>query len=94
MKKYEDVLNTVVTAIHELMGHPVEEITETANLTEDLGMDDIYAIRFMMKCEQAFNQEIDDKYFLPANEVPAEDMMRRKTVGEVVKYMASSLKSE
>lgn len=85
------VMETVSNVIEELLGHKKSDVTEDANLTERYGMDDIYAIRFMMKCEVAFNQQIDDKGFIPNEDIPQSEMWRNKTLRKLVDFLVKTL---
>jgi len=53
-----------------------EEITDTANLEEDLGMDQLDTIELIM--------EIEEEYAL---EIPEDDAKELTTVGSIIKYV-------
>ena len=88
----EKMFIIVQKVLTELLGHPAEDIKLDSHLTKDLGMDDIFAIRFMMGCEKELKITLDDSRFLPSNEIPADEMWRQKTVAEVVDFLSESIK--
>ncbi|OFX13332.1 MAG: acyl carrier protein [Armatimonadetes bacterium RBG_16_58_9] len=59
-----------------------EEITENANIQDDLGADSLDIVELVMGLEDEFQVEIPD-----------EDVERIKTVGEVVAYIDEKVAS-
>ena len=85
-------LEKVKAVTHTLLGVEPELITEEKVFRKDLGMDDIYSIRFMMLCEEAFNHEINDKFFVRNPDIPDKDMWQFKTVGELLDFYVETIK--
>jgi acyl carrier protein len=54
-----------------------EEIVESASFRDDLGVDSLDLYELLMSIEEEYGFE-----------VPAEDMQRLDTVGDVIKYLA------
>lgn len=70
----EEVKNLVFDSVKEHLG--VNEVTEDAQLAEDLGADSLDQVELIMKAEEALNIEIPD-----------EDVEGIKTVGDFIDYL-------
>lgn len=92
-EKRNEILGVVAEAITEMLGYTASEVTEDKNLTDDLGVDDIFAIRLMMKCEKKLNITIADTYFVPSNDIPKSEMWRCGTVGVLVDFLIGTVNS-
>ena len=90
-QKREIALEKVKAVVQGLLGVEPELITEEKVFHKDFGMDDIYSIRFMMLCEEAFNHEINDKFFVRNPDIPDKDMWQFKTVGELVDFYVETI---
>ncbi|MBL7575314.1 acyl carrier protein [Peptoniphilus asaccharolyticus DSM 20463] len=69
---FEELKNLIC----ENFGNDMDEITESANLQEDLGLDSLDAVELSMAIEEKYNAEIPD-----------EDFAKFITVGDVFKYI-------
>lgn len=70
-KAWDDIENIVKKIIHEHMG--IEECTLESDLIDEIGMDSLDVVEFVMAIEEEFNIMIDD-----------EAVEKMKTVGDIV----------
>ncbi len=70
------MLDEIREAIAEQLSIPVENITEDTRLIEDLKADSLDIVELVMDLEQRYNIEIPD-----------EELVRIKTVGDIVKFV-------
>lgn len=90
----EEAFKVVSNVIEIILGHPASEVTKDMVFSTDLNMDDIYSIRFMMKCEEYLDCTLDDTFFVVDRNIPQEKMWKNKTVGEVVDFIVETLNSK
>lgn len=62
--------------IAQQLGVTLDEVTLEASIVEDLGADSLDEVELLMVLEEAFDIE-----------VPDEDAVKLKTVGDIVKYV-------
>jgi acyl carrier protein len=75
--KTKDEINEIVTnVLIDKLGVDGDEVTENADLQNDLGMDSLDAIELIMEFEKEFNMGIPD--------VGVQDI---RTVGEIINYL-------
>ena len=79
MKK-KDIAKKVTEILVDKLGVEKEEVNESANLQNDLGMDGLDAVELIMECEQEFNIAIPD-----------DDAETVQTVGDIINYLFKSL---
>ena len=75
MKTKDEIKKIVTDELIKLLGVDEDEITEDANLQNDLGMDSLDAVELIMNFEQEFNIAIPDS-----------DVENIKTVKEIIDY--------
>jgi acyl carrier protein len=75
MKTRDEIKKIVTNELINLLGADENEITEDANLQNDLGMDSLDAVELIMNFEQEFNIAIPDS-----------DVENIKTVKEIIDY--------
>ncbi len=68
----------VKTIICDQLAVESEKVTQTASFIDDLGADSLDIVELVMTMEEEFDLDIPD-----------EDAEKMKTVGDVVKYIAS-----
>lgn len=76
----EDIALKVKQLIAERFDRKLEEITDDAHFTEDLGADSLDTTELLMALEEEFGLEIDDE----ANTIT--------TVGEAIEYIKARVK--
>ena len=74
----EAVADRVRAIIAEQLGVKVEEVTDAASFTEDLGADSLDTVELVMALEEEFGIEIPD-----------EDAEKMTSVGDAIKYIES-----
>ena len=79
MKK-KDIAKKVTEILVDKLGVEKEEVNESANLQNDLGMDGLDAVELIMECEQEVNIAIPD-----------DDAETVQTVGDIINYLFKSL---
>ena len=72
------MLEKIREALSEQLNINPEEIVESANFKEDLGVDSLDLFELVMTMEEEYGFEI-----------PAEELQGMKTVGDVISYMES-----
>ena len=72
------IFERIKEMIVEELNVPVEKITMTARLAEDLGADSIDAVELIMNIEDEFEIQVSD-----------EQAQNIKTVGDLVRYIES-----
>jgi acyl carrier protein len=77
-RNYNVIFERVKEMIVEELNVPVEKITMTARLAEDLGADSIDAVELIMNIEDEFEIQVSD-----------EQAQNIKTVGDLVRYIES-----
>ena len=75
MKTRDEIKKIVTNELINLLGADENEITEDANLQNDLGMDSLDAVELIMNFEQEFNIAI-----------PVFNVENIKTVKEIIDY--------
>ncbi len=83
MKK-EEVTIIVINAILDQVGKQETEITEEAKLNEDLKMDELNMVEFVMALEETIGLEIDDE--------ACDKHFQGQTVGSVIDYIVEQIK--
>ena len=78
--KRDEVFRKVQLIIVDKAGLDVEEVTEGANLSDDLGFDSLDEIEFIMEIEAEFDISVNYN-----------DIEKIKTVSEVVDYLEGVL---
>jgi len=73
-----NVEEKVRTLISEQLAVELDKVTMTASFIDDLGADSLDIVELVMTMEEEFNLDIPD-----------EDAGKIKTVGDVVKYIAT-----
>lgn len=77
--KREEIINIVESELVDLLGVDPHEVTQSTSL-KDLGMDSLEEVECIMTLEDEFDLE-----------VPDDDAMKWRTVGDVVAYVESAL---
>lgn len=57
------VARRVITLLTERLGIPLEAVTPTAELGEDLGVDSVDAVEFVLALEREFKVSLPDQVF-------------------------------
>lgn len=57
----EQIKESVINIVSELLGKPVAEISEESRFVEDLGADSLDNVEMVMKIEEEFDIEIPDE---------------------------------
>ena len=78
----EEIFKTMQDLIVEQFALEPEDITPDSSFEDDLGADSVDLVELVMAIEEEF--EID--------EIPEEDLVTLKTVGDCVRYLADKLK--
>ena len=73
-----DTPDRVKKIVVEHLGVEPEKVTEDASFIDDLGADSLDIVELVMTMEEEFDLDIPD-----------EDAEKMKTVGDVIKYIAS-----
>lgn len=76
----EEIFKSMQGMIAEQFGLDAEEITMTSSFEDDLGADSVDLVELVMGMEEAFGLE----------EIPEDDLMQMKTVGDCVRYVAAN----
>jgi acyl carrier protein len=77
------VPDKVKSIIHEQLGVELDEVTDAASFTDDLGADSLDIVELVMAFEEEFDIEIPD-----------EDAEKITTVKDAVDYIAEHAKEE
>ncbi len=77
----EEIFKTMQDLIVEQFAIDPEEVTMTSSFEDDLGADSVDLVELVMAMEEEF--EID--------EIPEEDLVGLKTVGDCVRYLSAKL---
>ena len=78
----EEIFDRISNLIKEQLHNEKIEVTVKTNIQEDLGIDSIALMEFIITLEDEFNLNIPD-----------EDVEDIQTVGELVDYLSRRLKS-
>ena len=73
---HEEIVKQVKAIIVDKLGAEESEVTETANLTNDLGADSLDTVELLMEFERVFGIKIPD-----------EDASKIATVADAVNYV-------
>ena len=77
----EEIFKTMQDLIVEQFAVDPEEVTMDSSFDEDLGADSVDLVELVMAMEEEF--EVD--------EIPEEDLVGLKTVGDCVRYLSAKL---
>lgn len=77
----EEIFKTMQSLIVEQFALEPEDVTMDSSFEDDLGADSVDLVELVMAIEEEF--EID--------EIPEEELVTLKTVGDCVRYLASKL---
>ena len=77
----EEIFKTMQSLIVEQFALEPEDVTMDSNFEDDLGADSVDLVELVMAIEEEF--EID--------EIPEEELVTLKTVGDCVRYLAGKL---
>ena len=77
----EEIFKTMQDLIVEQFAIDPEEVTMNSSFEDDLGADSVDLVELVMAMEEEF--EVD--------EIPEEDLMGLKTVGDCVRYLSAKL---
>ncbi len=77
----EDIFKTMQDLIVEQFAVDPDDVTMTSSFEDDLGADSVDLVELVMAMEEEF--EVD--------EIPEEDLMTLKTVGDCVRYLSAKL---
>ena len=77
----EEIFKTMQDLIVEQFAIDPEEVTMTSSFEDDLGADSVDLVELVMAMEEEF--EVD--------EIPEEDLVGLKTVGDCVRYLTAKL---
>lgn len=77
----EQIFKTMQSLIAEQFALDLEDVTMASSFENDLGADSVDLVELVMAMEEEF--EVD--------EIPEEDLMKLKTVGDCVNYLANKL---
>ena len=77
----EEIFKTMQSLIVEQFALEPEDVTMDSSFEDDLGADSVDLVELVMATEEEF--EID--------EIPEEELVTLKTVGDCVRYLASKL---
>ena len=77
----EEIFKTMQDLIVEQFAIDPEEVTMTSSFEDDLGADSVDLVELVMAMEEEF--EVD--------EIPEEDLVGLKTVGDCVRYRSAKL---
>jgi acyl carrier protein len=78
----EEIFDRISNLIKEQLHNEKREVTVKTNIQEDLGIDSIALMEFIITLEDEFNLNIPD-----------EDVEDIQTMGELVDYLSRRLKS-
>ena len=77
----EEIFNTMQALIAEQFAVNADDVTMTSSFEDDLSADSVDLVELVMAMEEEF--EID--------EIPEEDLLTLKTVGDCVRYLTAKL---
>ncbi|MBQ5739944.1 MAG: acyl carrier protein [Oscillospiraceae bacterium] len=77
----EEIFKTLQKFIAEQFALSLDDVTMDSSFENDLGADSVDLVELVMTMEEEF--EVD--------EIPEEDLMTLKTVGDCVRYIAGKL---
>ena len=77
----EEIFKTLQKLIAEQFALSLDDVTMDSSFENDLGADSVDLVELVMTMEEEF--EVD--------EIPEEDLMTLKTVGDCVRYIAGKL---
>ena len=77
----EEIFKTMQDLIAEQFAVDADEVTMNSSFEDDLSADSVDLVELVMAMEEEF--EID--------EIPEEDLLTLKTVGDCVRYLAAKL---
>lgn len=77
----EEIFKTMQDLIAEQFAVNVDDVTMTSSFEDDLSADSVDLVELVMAMEEEF--EID--------EIPEEDLLTLKTVGDCVRYLTAKL---
>lgn len=77
----EEIFKTMQSLIAEQFAIDPEEVTMQSAFEDDLGADSVDLVELVMAMEEEF--EVD--------EIPEEELMALKTVGDCVRYLSAKL---
>ena len=77
----EEIFKTMQDLIVEQFAIDPEEVTMNSSFEDDLGADSVDLVELVMAMEEEF--EVD--------EIPEEDLVGLKTVGDCVRYLSAKL---
>lgn len=77
----EEIFKTMQDLIAEQFALSAEDITMTSSFEDDFGADSVDLVELVMAMEEEFEVE----------EIPEEDLLTLKTVGDCVRYLSSKL---
>lgn len=89
--KREIIFKLVKELCFAVLGTDAEDVTESA-LFNDLGMDDVDSVMFLLACYSTFQQGIDSSRFFPPENNDRSELWRYQTVGSYVDFLTKSLK--
>lgn len=78
----EEILKTLQTMIAEQFAVEAETVTMETSFEDDLGADSVDLVELVMALEEEFD----------VGQIPEEDLVGMKTVGDTVRYISSKLK--
>ena len=94
VEKREDISKRVAIILNKLTAINVEELVDGAHLTKDVGMDDVFAVLFMLECDKEFKCHLPDTYFVPSEAVGSDEMWRQKTYKELIDFLVDTIDTE
>jgi acyl carrier protein len=72
----QDIFESFAATIEDFAGVPADDVTLTADLVEDLGIDSLTMVEIIVSAQEKFSIEIPDA-----------DLMYLKTVQDIVSYV-------
>lgn len=78
----EEIFKTMQDLIVEQFAVDADDVTMTSSFEDDLGADSVDLVELVMAMEEEF--EVD--------EIPEEELVNLKTVGDCVRYLTEKLK--
>ncbi|MGM9619101.1 MAG: acyl carrier protein [Oscillospiraceae bacterium] len=78
----EEILKTLQTMIAEQFAVEAETVTMETSFEDDLGADSVDLVELVMALEEEFD----------VGQIPEEDLVGMKTVGDTVRYISSKIK--
>ena len=78
----EEIFKTMQDLIAEQFAVDADDVTMTSSFEDDLGADSVDLVELIMAMEEEF--EVD--------EIPEEELVNLKTVGDCVRYLTEKLK--